>query len=234
MMRPIALLKRVVCLMLACAAQPLLAAECEVPALDAKAVTGDVQAALYHSIEAAELSLEIEPIGEIPAMTKPKVQLLGQSLRSRVAAHISGERCGGAYEVTQWFRVRAYRQAWVYGRNAKAGRPVSETELRRERVELLGAHLQPADLQLEPQGLWLAQDVRAGMPVLVRHLQAEPLVKRDELVRVVVQGQGLQVSVQGKAMRSGMLGDEVPVMLERGASSVPAVVAGKGEVHVGQ
>ena len=92
--------------------------------------------------------------------------------------------------------------------------------------------LRLSDLPENLDGLWLTESANAGMPVLSRHLQAEPLVKRDAVVSVIVYGPGLMLRTQGKVMRAGVLGETVPVLVEGAESSLLAVVSGKGEVHV--
>ncbi|MHA6194754.1 flagellar basal body P-ring formation chaperone FlgA [Pseudomonas wadenswilerensis] len=178
--------------------------------------------------------LELTPIGELPALATAQVRLLGQSLRSRLAVEFKGTRCsdGKAQTSTVWFKARAWRDAWVYGRNARAEQPVSDSDPRRERIDIAALQLLPADLPERLDGLWLNQSANAGMPVLKRHLQDEPLVQRNAVVAVVVQGPGLQLRTQGKAMRQGLLGDNIPVLVDGAESSLMAVVAGKGEVHV--
>ncbi|MFJ4374650.1 flagellar basal body P-ring formation chaperone FlgA [Pseudomonas japonica] len=178
--------------------------------------------------------LELSPIGELPALATAQVRVLGQSLRSRLAVELKGTRCsdGKAQTGTVWFKASAWREAWVYGRNARAEQPVSETAPRRERIDIAALQLLADDLPERLDGLWLNQSANAGMPVLKRHLQSEPLVQRNALVAVIVQGPGLQLRTQGKAMRQGLLGDNIPVLVDGAESSLMAVVAGKGEVHV--
>ncbi len=215
-------------------ALPAFADACVASTPEPRALQQEIEAQLRQAAGSGEWQLELEPMGALPALSQPSVRVLGPGLRSRVAVELSGETCGRHQVSTVWFKLRAYREAWVYGLNTKAGRPLAAAQPRRERVDLAGAQMVAGDLVEEPQGLWLTQDVRAGQPVLARQLQPEPLVKRDEVVRVVVLAPGLVVSAQGKAMRPGMLGESVPVLLEGARSSLVAVVAGRGEVHVGQ
>jgi flagellar basal body P-ring formation protein FlgA len=215
-------------------ALPVLADACVAPEMEPQALSREVESQLRHVQGAEGLAFELEPMTALPALSQPSVRLVSRGLRSRVAVELSGDACGRHQVSTVWFKIRAYRDAWVYGLNGKAGQPLAGVQPHRERVDLAGAQIQPSELAEDLQGLWLLQDVRAGMPVLTRQLQPEPLVKRDEMVRVVVRGPGLMVSTQGKAMRPGRLGENVPVLLEGAGSSLPAVVAGKGEVHVGQ
>ena len=214
-------------------ALPALADACEAPQVEPRALMQEVLAQLQVQ-GGVGLELELEPIGTLPRLSHPSVRVLSRGLRSRVPVELAGEACGRQQVSTVWFKLRAYQEAWVYGLNTKAGQPLTAAQPRRDRVDLAGAQLEPGDLAEDPRGLWLQQDVRAGMPVLTRQLQPEPLVKRDQMVRVVVLGPGLMVSTQGKAMRPGTLGENVPVLLDGANSSLSAVVAGKGEVHVGQ
>ncbi|XXD82338.1 flagellar basal body P-ring formation protein FlgA [Pseudomonas sp. Z5-35] len=167
-------------------------------------------------------------------MGHPQIKVSSQGIRSRVPVAFSGTVCGHDRPsvVTVWFKVQAWKDAWVYGRNGRADQVLSDVQPRLERVDLAAAQLSPSDLPEEISGHWLNQSVNAGMPVLKRHLKAEPLVHRDAPVTVVVFGPGLMLRTEGKALRPGVLGERVPVMLEGAESSLLAVVAGKGEVHV--
>lgn len=181
-----------------------------------------------------EVELQLAPIGELPAMEHPQLTLSSQGIRSRVPVALSGTVCGHDRPsvVTVWFKVQAWKEAWVYGRNGRADQVLSDVQPRLERVDLAAAQLSSSDLPREISGQWLNQSVNAGMPVLKRHLKAEPLVYRDAPVTVVVFGPGLMLRTVGKALRPGVLGERVPVMLEGAESSLLAVVTGKGEVHV--
>jgi len=224
---------RLLWLSLMALAMPSYASDCQPAAMPVDALTAQVQAQLRQATEVDGLRLELQLIGDVPPLSAPVVTLLDKNVRSRLAVRISGDVCGRQQVVTAWFRLRAFKDVWVYGQAAKAGEPVTLAQPRREEVDLAGSQLRSADIAETLDGLWLAQDARKGMPVLTRQLQPEPLVKRDEMVRVVVHGPGLQISTQGKAMRQGMLGENVPVLLDQADSSLLAVVAGKGEVHVG-
>ena len=199
------------------------------------------QALLAHVLEQIQpalaadgVQLELLPIGEMPAMSRPQVRMLTPGLRSRVAVGLQGKPSGHprASTVTVWFKLRALGEVWVYGRNARPGHALADAEPRREQVDVAALQLRLSELPENLDGLWLTEAANAGMPVLNRHLQAEPLVKRDAVVSVVVYGPGLMLRTQGKVMRAGVLGETVPVLVEGAESSLLAVVSGKGEVHV--
>ena len=200
---------------------------------DAVGLTGAVQS-VQTQLATQEVEFQLTPIGELPSMIRPQIKVLSQGIRSRVPVAFSGTVCGHDRPsvITVWFKVQAWKQAWVYGRNGRADQAVGDAQPRLERVDLATAQLSPIDLPSDITGQWLNQSVNAGMPVLKRHLKAEPLVYRDAPVTVVVYGPGLMLRTEGKALRPGVLGERVPIMLEGAESSLLAVVAGKGEVHV--
>lgn len=189
---------------------------------------------IQEQLATPEVELQLTPIGELPVMGHPQIKLLSQGIRSRVPVTFSGTVCGQDRPsvVTVWFKVQAWKQTWIYGRNGRADQALVDVLPRMARVDLAIAQLSPSDLPSNIDGQWLNQSVNAGMPVLKRHLKAEPLVYRDTPVTVVVFGPGLMLRTEGKALRPGVLGERVPVMLDGAESSLLAVVAGKGEVHV--
>ncbi len=192
----------------------------------------DVQVRAGLALDGAQL--ELTPIGALPTLAAPRVRLLGPSLRSRLAVELEGVPCTGGPSQTQtlWFKARAWREAWVYGRDGHAERALADAQPRRARIDVAALQLQPLDLAQQIDGLWLNQATRAGAPVLKRHLQPEPLVQRNAVVNVVVQGPGLRLQTQGKVMRQGQFGERVPVLVDGAESSMMAVVSAKGEVHV--
>lgn len=185
-------------------------------------------------LAAHQVELELIPIGRLPEMATPKIQLLSREVRSRVVANFSGKLCGQSRSstVTVWFKAKVWSQVWVYGRNGRAEQPVALAQPTQERVDLAAAQVALGDLAEQVDDAWLNQSVNAGMPILKRHLKAQPLVLRDAPVTVVVLGPGLMLRTEGTALRPGVLGERVPVILNGARSSLVAVVTGKGEVHV--
>jgi flagella basal body P-ring formation protein FlgA len=202
----------------------------QTPSQMAQSITERVRPAFANE----QLDIQLTPIGDLPVMASPRVRLLSTHLRSRVAVELKGTVCGQTHasQVTVWFKVQAWGQAWVYGRNGRTDQALSDTQPRRERLDVVAAKVSPDDLASNLEGAWLGQMVNAGMPILNRHLKAEPLVLRDATVTVVVYGPGLMLRTEGKAMRPGVLGEPIPVLVNGAQASLLAVVAGKGEVHV--
>jgi len=209
-------------------------AETGCAAVASAVVLGQVTDRLKAQWSTPQVELQLTAMSDLPAMSQPQIKVLSQGLRSRVPVAFTGTLCGHdrPSSVTVWFKVQAWSQAWVYGRGGRADQALADLQLRREVVDLAGAQLSLDDLSGDVAGAWLNQSVNAGMPVLKRHLKAEPLVLRDTPVTVVVYGPGLMLRTEGKALRPGVLGERVPVLLNGAESSLVAVVTGKGEVHV--
>ena len=180
------------------------------------------------------VKVNVSVMGTLPVLAQLKVVLLSKTLRSRMTATITGKSCDSDRQVveTVWFKVQALREAWVYGRNARQDSRVSEASPHREVIDLAALQIADSELAESLDGQWLRQAVYAGRPVLKQQLRNESLVRRDQQVAVVVRGPGLELRTQGKALQSGIVGDHIQVLVSGAEASMPATIAGKGEVHV--
>lgn len=193
------------------------------------AVTAEVQ-----RIGGEQVKVSVSAMSEWPVISHPKVVLLSRTLRSRMAVTISGKTCDGERQIEEivWLKVQAFREAWIYGRNAGHDSKLSEVSLRREVIDIAALQITHDELAQSLEGQWLSQAVYAGRPVLRKQLRDEFWVRRDQSVVVVVRGPGLELRTLGKALQSGILGDHVQVLVSGAEASMPTTVAGKGEVHV--
>ncbi|MEK6788403.1 MAG: flagellar basal body P-ring formation chaperone FlgA [Pseudomonadota bacterium] len=180
------------------------------------------------------VTINLGVIGELPALELPEVVLLSKTLRSRMAATITGKSCDRDRQVvvTVWLKVQAMREAWIYGRNARQDSPMSEVAPHREVIDITALQIAGTELAESIEHKWLRQTVYAGRPVLQRQLRDDLWVRLDQQVAVMVRGPGLELRTQGKAMQSGIFGDPIQVLVSGAAASMPATIAGKGEVHV--
>lgn len=180
------------------------------------------------------VAVSLRVITELPVIARPEVLLRSKTLRSRMAVTVAGWSCKRDREAveTVWLRVQAMREAWIVGRNARQNSMVSEAAPQRELIDI--AALQVADSELADtlDGQWLRQAVYAGSPLLKRQLKSAAMVQRDQPVTVRVRGPGVELRTPGRALQSGNLGDAIAVLVSASAASMPATVAGTGEVHV--
>lgn len=209
-----------------------------VPNKQAKArqdsLLGVITAQLQAEPNFDQVQISLQPLGNMPALLAAQAQVLTLGIRSRIAVRVRGvdAQSGRMRELTVWFAVQALHEAWVYDRDGRADQPLATTTPRRQRVDIARLQVPVAALAEHLGELWLSEDVSAGSVVLRRQLKQEPLVWRNTSVKVVVSGRGLVVQTQGKALRSGAMGDVLPIQLEGTQANVTARVAGKGVLHV--
>jgi len=219
-------------------AGPIRAAELAVSTCaDRQAAQMSLQASVSAAVQrlaGQSLRVSLGVIRELPVIVQARVSLLSNTLRSRMAVSITGRSCDLDRQVaeTLWLMVKATREAWVFGRNAAQDSAISEAAPRREVIDIAALQLADSELADSIEDQWLRQPVFAGRPVLKRQLKSAALVRRDQQVTVRVRGPGLELRTQGRALQSGMLGDAIAVLVSGAEISMPAVVVGKGEVHV--
>jgi len=178
--------------------------------------------------------LEIVPLSQIPNLAYSKIKILTTVPRSRVAIELSGLDCETNEKrvTTIWFKLHAWRELWVYGRNANAEQSVLAASPKKQMLDVAALQLSEDEIVEKLADQWLRQMVNMGTPILKRHLEVEPLVKKNEIVTVIVQGNGLMIQTKGVVLQKGNLGVTVPVLVNGAVSSTSAVVTAKGEVHV--
>lgn len=208
---------------------------CSLSPADQQAITARVATHLQVTLneqQATPTEVSLVPMNTWPALRDVQIEM-PNSLRSRVPVTLTGFSCrlGKSVKETQWFRVSALREAWVYGRSSIADKEVMSTLPQRKQIDLAVLQLLPSELVDDLQGFWLKRPVNAGQPVLRQHLRIEPLVRRDAQVQVVLQNNGLMLRARGRALEHGALGEQISVQVTGAEGSVFAVVTGKGEVH---
>lgn len=81
-------------------------------------------------------------------------------------------------------------------------------------------------------GLTARRALAAGVPILVSDLQRAALVRRGELVTLVLTAPGMQLTARGRALADGGEGDVVRVTNESSRSIVEGIVLADGRISV--
>ncbi len=154
--------------------------------------------------------LALAPCARVVPFLPTGVRLWGR-------AHI-GVRCveGATWQAYVPVHVRVFGPALVANRALAAGESIGDADFELAEVELTR---EPPGLLSNPRGLQgkvIGRNMRAGQPLRADFLRARPVLGAGENVRVVYEGQGFQVSTEGKSLGAAGEGEPVRVQLTGG------------------
>jgi flagella basal body P-ring formation protein FlgA len=122
-------------------------------------------------------------------------------------------------------------QVLTYARNIASGEVVGPADL------VWGkAVAQPADAPGDADaviGLAAKRPLREGAAVMQHDVAAPVVIKAGELITVTYQAEGISLSLQGKALAAGSVGETLNVENTSSKKTIQAVVAGPGQAVVG-
>jgi flagella basal body P-ring formation protein FlgA len=119
----------------------------------------------------------------------------------------------------------------TYARSLSAGEVVQPTDLVWAKVAAA-----PADAPNDPDaiiGQAAKRPLRAGAVVAARDVGTAIVVRSGDLVTVVFESDGVTLSMQGKAMGTGGVGDTLAVQNPTSKKVIQTVVTGPGQAVVG-
>jgi flagella basal body P-ring formation protein FlgA len=132
-------------------------------------------------------------------------------------------------------QAAAPRQAsvLVYARDMLAGEVVQPEDLMWSKNPAFGV---PLDAAREPQsviGQAARRPLRAGAAVSLGDIAAAQVIKRDDIVQVIFEAEGIRLVLQGKALGAAGLGQSVSVLNPVSKKTIEAVASGPGQAVVG-
>ncbi|HDS15801.1 MAG TPA: flagellar basal body P-ring formation protein FlgA [Proteobacteria bacterium] len=134
----------------------------------------------------------------------------------------------------RWLKIgiKGKEPVLLAGRNLVRGEPVQSSDFESRLIDC-------QDIKMEavnnlPGGMFyqLAVGLRTGEPLLARQLRPFILIKRGELVQVVLEDGGVRIRTKGVAMKNGTLQEVIPVKNPASLKLYQARVVGSGEVTV--
>jgi len=81
-------------------------------------------------------------------------------------------------------------------------------------------------------GMRLTRPLAKGAVILASHVKQPPLIKRGEIVQIILEVGRLHLRAEGKAMRSAGKGERLPVRNIRSKEIIQATAVNKGTVRV--
>jgi flagella basal body P-ring formation protein FlgA len=119
----------------------------------------------------------------------------------------------------------------TYARNIASGEIVGPTDLVWSK-----AAAQPADAPGDADaiiGLAAKRPLREGAAAMQHDVAAPVVIKTGEIITVVYQADGISLSLQGKALAAGSVGETLNVENTTSKKTIQAVVSGPGQAVVG-
>ena len=119
----------------------------------------------------------------------------------------------------------------TYARNLAAGEIVQPADLVWGKAAAAPADA-PSDADMVI-GMAAKRPLRAGATVAARDVGAAQVVKPGEIITVLYEAEGVSLSLQGKALAAGGVGESIAVLNTSSKRSIQAVVTGPGQAVVG-
>ena len=141
---------------------------------------------------------------------------------------------GNGKESRRWFKVKVSGKERILlaRRDLVRGEPVQRLDFVAGLVDCKKLGQEVVSHMSEGMIYQLTCNLRAGNPLPSKRLQPYRLIKRGELVHVVLQQGGVRVSTRGVAMRNGILKEIITVKNPTSRKYYQARVVGSGKVVV--
>ena len=140
----------------------------------------------------------------------------------------------GGREARRWFkiRLRGRERVLLAQRDIKRGEPVRSSDFASSLVDCQSLKRETVNYISEKMVYQLTCNLKAGEALPAKRLKPFRMIKRGELVHVVLQQGGIKVSTRGLAMGNGALQDIITVKNPTSKKYYQARVVAPGEVVV--
>ncbi len=137
-------------------------------------------------------------------------------------------------EARRWFKVklRGRERVLLAQRDLQRGEPVRSSDFASSLVDCQNLRRETVNYIPEKMIYQLTCNLKAGEPLPAKRLKPFRMIKRGELVHVVLNQGGIRVSTRGLAMGNGALQDVITVKNPASKKYYQAQVVAPGEVVV--
>ena len=122
---------------------------------------------------------------------------------------LSGSETVGSWQVV--LQVRIWREIWVTHAPLRRGQVISETDLVRERRDVLTLREPLGDLAATEAELEITEGLQAGTPLYQRHLRLRPVVHRGQTAEAILQDGALNMVLKVEVMEDGAPGQIIRI-----------------------
>lgn len=138
-----------------------------------------------------------------------------------------------ATSLTTASRAGATVEALTFTRNISAGEVIQPEDLVWTTVQAHQAATNAPQDANELIGLSARRPLRAGQAASARDLAAPQVIARNDLVEVLYQVGGVELTVTGRAQRNASLGEPVAILNLQSGRTIDAVAVGNGRALAG-
>jgi flagella basal body P-ring formation protein FlgA len=104
-----------------------------------------------------------------------------------------------------------WREVWVARSPLKRGELVCDSDVARERRDILSLHEPLAEFAAGDTTLEIAESVQAGTPLLARCVRAHPVMRRGQMADALVQDGTLSITLKVEVLQDGVPGQIIRV-----------------------
>jgi flagella basal body P-ring formation protein FlgA len=190
-------------------------------ALQAKAGAENVDARFSPATSARDVEL---PPGATCAAPRAEAPARWLSPRAAVPVRID---CGNnrVLSALLWFEVSAPAKGVAYAADYSPRSSGTAVQLLAADIDLATTHGAPLVDKEALATLRLKHNVVAGAPALASDFQPMPAVQAQQRVRIDLSGNGMHLSIPGRALRDGAIGEVIDVLPSNATRPVQARVA---------
>ncbi|MCW9016479.1 MAG: flagellar basal body P-ring formation chaperone FlgA, partial [Kangiellaceae bacterium] len=135
-------------------------------------------------------------------------------------------------QIPVWIKLEVFDFVLVANKDVRAKQRLQKNMYERELRRVTGITEQVISKLPEGKKFWSKKSIKAGEVLSNKSIALEPLVKRSQQIQVDYFKNGISISMQGKALKSGNVGDEIRVKLELSAKPVKATIQGDGKAQI--
>lgn len=138
-------------------------------------------------------------------------------------------------QVTQipvWIKLQVFDYVLVANDKIQSKQRIESQMYTKELRNITGISEQVISELSHEKKFWSQSRIKAGEILSNKSIVLEPLVKRSQQIKVEYVKNGISISMQGKALKSGNIGDEIRVKLEQSTRPVKAIVQGQAKAKI--
>lgn len=128
---------------------------------------------------------------------------------TRFELQTAGGETVGTWQVA--LQAHVWHEVWVARSTLSRGLPLRESELARERRDILLLREAPAEFEPGQANLEVNEPVAAGVPLLARSIRPRPVIHRGQTVAAVLEDGALAISLKVEAMEDGAAGQVIRI-----------------------